>query len=109
MTRPDPPKYGPEEGFEARAVRVRELRYDGDRWSTDARLVAGKRCRYGSQWRGFCGKPAVAVLDRAAESRRARGLHSWYGYCGDPVHLYGRWIEDGEVWCWVFRRIGAPT
>jgi hypothetical protein len=40
-----------------------------------------------------CGKPAAAALHRA----HSHGRTDYY-YCGQ--HLYGRWIQDGQVWAW---------
>lgn len=88
MTRPDPPTYG-------YAGHRWEVRPDELGWTTDAAVVAGRRCRFGSRWRGYCGRPAVAALDRA---RAGLGRRLWYGYCGD--HLYGRWIENDVVVSW---------
>jgi hypothetical protein len=74
------------EGYEVAAVPE-----DPDRW----RIEAGLRCRWleGHPLRG-CGRPSVATLRRGKR---------WYGHCGD--HLYGRWIENGQVMHWVLRAI----
>jgi hypothetical protein len=40
-----------------------------------------------------CGAPAVAEIDRPNGTR-----HVWWAYCA--AHLYGGWIEDGQVWNW---------
>jgi hypothetical protein len=53
----------------------------------------------GDAWcsRGFCDRPAVAVLMRQA-------VGSLFGRrwrcCDLPAHLYGRWVEDGKVYAW---------
>jgi hypothetical protein len=56
------------------------------------RLVAGKRCRYG---RPSCKRPSVA------EMRRGYVSEQWWAYCGR--HLFGRWIENGQVMRWILR------
>ena len=60
------------------------------------RLASGKRCRWGA---GFhmkaCGRPCVAELNRSS----FKGRKNWWAYC--ELHLYGRWIEDGQVLMWI--------
>lgn len=52
----------------------------------------GRQCRYvGHTPRKRCPKPAVASLLRPFGRKAPRPWH----YCED--HLYGRWIEDGQV------------
>jgi hypothetical protein len=65
------------------------------------RLVAGKRCRRQSgAGRAYCRKPAVAEVNRGY--MRSGQMHeNWWAYCAD--HLYGRWVEDGQVWCWILK------
>jgi hypothetical protein len=43
-----------------------------------------------------CGKASAAVLFRG-ESRQP------WGYC--PGHMYGRWVEGGQVMRWVLRAV----
>ena len=77
-------------GHHLEAVPEASLR-SGGRW----RVAAGKRCRgYG---RKACGRPSVAELDRSHIAGRSR----WFAYC--PDHLYGRFIEDGKVMCWILK------
>ncbi len=69
------------------------------------RLVTGEACRSGSSHpagpgrkdRRSCGAPAVAEL------RRGTSRAQWWAYC--PDHMYGRWIEDGQVMNWILRKI----
>ena len=69
---------------------------------TDWRLVEGKRCR-----QPLCPQPSVAELARTATMYRKGGAEQtrWYAYCAD--HLYGRWIEDGQVMHRILREVGA--
>ena len=63
--------------------------------SLEWRLEAGRPCRAGaSAYTTACGQPSVAAMNRGR-----RGREAWWAYCGD--HLYGRWIEDGQVMCWI--------
>lgn len=71
----------PPEGYEYVAVP-----------DTDWRLVNNKNCR-----RPFC------LFRSVAEFRR--GKSGWWAYCAD--HLYGRWIEDGQVMEWRLTRLDA--
>lgn len=60
------------------------------------RLVSGeKRCRF-MEARQACGAPAVVELNRSQHAHR--GDENWWAYC--PDHMYGRWIENGQVWQW---------
>lgn len=93
MIAPPPPDWS-SPGHEWRVVP------EGRDWTTDPAIIADRRCRFGSRWRGYCRRPAVAALDRA---RPTLGRHLWYGYCAD--HVYGRWIEDGVVVGWRLRPI----
>jgi hypothetical protein len=77
---------------------------------SDWRLDEG-RCRRavskteGSRSTGPCRKPAVAALNRGRHNpHTGKRSDSWWRYCAD--HLYGRWIEDGQVMRWVLR--GVP-
>lgn len=61
-------------------------------WEVDE---VGRPCR-----RAFGrGTPACGKLSAAVLRRGERG-QPW-GYC--PAHMYGRWIEGGQVMCWVLR------
>jgi hypothetical protein len=65
------------------------------------RIVTGKKCRRTE--RGTrCGQPSVAELDRGAATWPGRKReHDYWAYC--PSHLYGCFVEDGQVWRWVLR------
>lgn len=88
MARPEPPYEAPE-GWSWAAQPAQN-------W----RLVTNRRCRrlLGGPRRG-CGVPAVAELDRGY-TRPA-----WWAYCAE--HMYGRWIEDGQVMRWQLVLDGA--
>jgi hypothetical protein len=87
------------EGFHLVAVREATLG-SGLPW----RLEADSRCRAGAgpragasgsgSGRPGCGKPSAAAINRGT-------LHHprWFAYC--PAHMYGRWIEAGQVMCWI--------
>ena len=64
-------------------------RWAGPHWQLDS----GHRCRYARQGREVCGKPSVAALLRGFKRPR------WWAYC--PVHMYGKWAEDGQVMQWI--------
>jgi len=64
------------------------------------RLVTGKRCRMRGGSKPACAQPSVAELDRSAW-RRGEHRSNWWAYC--PDHLYGRFIEDGRVMCWILK------
>lgn len=62
----------------------------------DWRLEVGGTCR-----RPRCGQPAIAALNRGWVSYRTRPPRrrdSWWAYCAE--HLYGHWIEDGQIMHW---------
>jgi len=93
--RPDPPDKAP----------------DGYHWEAPAEdpliwrlLLAGtaKRCRMQKGRHEHCGKPAVAEMNRKRHAPlawdRYRLVDRWWAYCGE--HLYGRWIEDGQILYW---------
>lgn len=64
-----------------------------------------KRCRRMTR-RERCPNQAVAELNRERRLWRMRGSvtrPAWWAYCSE--HLYGRWIEDGQVMTWVLRPI----
>lgn len=59
----------------------------------------GRACRAGAGRAGpGCGQPAVACLNRGISTRTWGRRNSWWGYCAE--HMYGRWIEDGQVMEW---------
>lgn len=66
------------------------------------RLVAGKRCRMSGSGipGGRCPHPAVAELNRGALRGNERPPN-WWAYCAS--HLYGRFIEDGQVMCLILK------
>jgi hypothetical protein len=71
------------------------------RWTTE-QPGFGVRCRQTvGPGQAQCHRSPVAWLNRGVF--RAQ----WWAYC--KQHLYGRWIEDGQVYCWRLRKIdGAP-
>lgn len=90
MARPEPPYEAPE-GWSLVA-----------RPAPDWRPVTGRRCRrlLGGAPRRGCGAPSVAEMRRAGYPRP-----TWWAYC--PEHLYGQWIEDGQVMRWQMVQDGA--
>lgn len=89
MNRPEPSWTAPE-GFH------HEPRVD-NQW----RLTTGKRCRSGSsRYVKACGAPAVAEFNRGRSDKRLHArTDSWWAYCAE--HMFGRWVEDGRVMCWI--------
>jgi hypothetical protein len=80
------------EGYHLTAVPVSSLESSGE-W----RLVTGKRCRASAgMHRKACGQPSAVELNRGTTHRPA-----WFAYCSDPAHMYGKWVEDGQVMCWI--------
>ena len=80
------------DGFEY-AARVADKR-----WTTRRPgLYVADRCRFQVGRRG-CGEPAKAWLHRGMTG-------ALWAYCAD--HLYGRWIENGQVMEWHV--IETPT
>ncbi len=93
--RPDPKLAWPvtPEGHEVVAVPA------GEDW----RLVTGKRCRSGAGYHHrACGQPSVAELNRSTIARPR-----WFAYCGK--HLYGRWIENGQIMHWILRKMESTS
>ena len=84
-----------------------EPEWDGFEWAAAPnpgwRLTTGKRCRWMMPGRRSCKQPSVAAINRAMPGHR----QNWWGYCGE--HLYGNWIEDGQVMHWTLRKIGAQS
>lgn len=68
------------------------------------RTANGRTCRWmeGRPLR-VCGRPAVAELKRSEKM----GAGNWWAYC--EQHLYGRWIEAGQIMQWVLRPIGDES
>jgi hypothetical protein len=52
--------------------------------------------RYRCRGHVRCPNSPVAALDRGRDAVR------WWFYC--PKHMYGRWIEDGQVAHWIARK-----
>lgn len=97
--RAHPTPYSPApEGHEWVAVPDQTWRLV-DEHQTTAASPTGKRCRLMLTGHTYCRQPAVAELKRG--TRRPR----WWAYC--PEHMYGRWIENGQVMHWVLREV--PT
>lgn len=103
-----PPPFRARDGFEWQASPDNAL---AGEW----RLIepyASKRCRrletVGSRESGFerirCSNPAVAELNRERRTWAQSGSvtrPAWWAYCAD--HMYGRWIENGQVYEWRLR------
>ncbi len=66
---------------------------------TGWRLDQGRRCRFTVRGHRQCGADSVAAFNRGRHSRTHGRVDSWWAYCAD--HLYGRWIEDGNVMHWI--------
>jgi len=66
-------------------------------------------CRAGAGPRlPACGRPSVAALHHHVE-RGSAGTGSqdlWWAYCEN--HLYGHWIDDGQVYVWMLRPVPTP-
>jgi hypothetical protein len=83
--------------------------------SDDWRVEDGTaRCRHASGGRrkgasGTCGKPAVLALRRIPSRPGVYGrvVPQWWRYCAE--HSYGRWVEDGQVMCWVLRETESAS
>lgn len=93
--RPEPPTYQPAEGYVWTVVPDEGLRW---RVVTDLPTSRMMGCR-GSlgPGLGYCHRNSVARMDRGRSGRER-----WFFYCAD--HLYGRWIEDGQVMSWAARK-----
>lgn len=85
--RPDPP-YVLDPGGRWEAVPA-------PRW----RVEEGRRCR-GEAAPGVtaCGQPSVAAYDRGRRLSGGGYGENWWAYC--PKHMFGRWVEDGQVMDW---------
>jgi hypothetical protein len=98
MHSPPVPEQAPD-GYHWEAVPDTALRW---RVIEGMAPIVSKRCRFG---RPSCKGPAVAELNRGATVRRGEYIRdNWWAYC--ERHLYGRWIEGGEVMTWVARQDG---
>ena len=71
--------------------------------SEDWRVEAGRSCRRGLGRHRYCGRPAVAAKNRGRMTHRGM-VDAWWAYC--LSHLYGNWIENGQVWHWILREKG---
>jgi hypothetical protein len=91
VMRPAKPDREPPEGCEFVAAK------EGPDWEAVNSVSHGCRWMEGGK---SCGTtPTVARLDRA----HSGSLPRWFYYCSE--HLYGRWIEDGQVMSWIVREI----
>jgi hypothetical protein len=90
--RPAPPDYPPRDGYAWTVV------VDEDWRLATADEAAIRKCR-GSTWHP-CPNPPAAALSRGFAGRRR-----WWFYCAE--HMYGRWIEDGQVVMWSARPVPA--
>lgn len=75
-----------------------------DRWQ----LVTGKRCRRAVTGRRACRAPSVAELNRK-RNLAGKAYDSLWPYCLPHFFEYAWWIEQGQVWSWALREIGAPS
>jgi hypothetical protein len=67
------------------------------------RLTAGKRCRWGAGCHTrACGRPCAAEVNRGAHVR-GKFVSRWWAYC--ERHMYGRWIEDGQILMWALAKV----
>lgn len=96
----------PDTGSPAPEGFVWTSRAEGDDW----RIEHGKQCRMlDGHPRRRCPKLTVAALNRGRITwRQGRDckVDSWWAYCAD--HLYGRWIEDGQVMHWILAASDDP-
>ena len=93
MARPVPPEPLHGYHYEASAEPERTLEW---------RLASGKPCRSG---RPSCKRPCVAELNRGVHFPGRVRRDRWWAYC--ERHLYGRWIEDGQIMHWVLVEDGS--
>jgi hypothetical protein len=88
-------------------LNPKELAREGRDVPEDCELVAvpdedweinrSRACRFGGN--KPCGRVSAAVLLRGTRYKQR------WGYC--PDHMFGRWIEDGQVWRWILREKAA--
>jgi hypothetical protein len=101
-TQPDrpPPPYDPPAGYRWEAGTSDQDCLD---WRVGRPGVESRRCRQTGVWTGrrVCGRPAVAELKR----NHGSGTR-WWAYC--ERHLYGRWIEDGQILYWRLTETEVP-
>jgi hypothetical protein len=63
---------------------------------TGWRIDPGRKCR-----RRGCGKPSVASRVRGFKQKQR------WAYC--ESHMYGRWIEDGQVMHWILQEVTSDA
>lgn len=72
---------------------------EGPTW----RLQPGRPCRrWLAQPKRVCRAPSAAEINRGAYTNRGR-VPRWWAYC--PDHLYGRWVEDGQLMVWTLEDV----
>lgn len=84
--RPAPPDWKPPAGREWAAV-------PDEQWRVATPEDAVRTCRY-----RLCRGTPVAALNRGMWTSHHGKVDSWWLYCDQ--HLYGRWVEDGQVMAW---------
>lgn len=100
LIRPEPP---PSDYPDLAWVAVAE----GSDWRL---ATSGRQCSlvHGSPLRVRCPNLAAAELNRPTRTRYrawdAPPVSRWWAYC--PEHMYGRWVEDGQVMHWILRPVG---
>lgn len=63
------------------------------------RIDEGRPCRFTvGPGHARCRASSAVALNRHRWMRN-RLVDSWWAYCGD--HMYGRWVEDGQVMHWI--------
>lgn len=77
-----------------------EIWHEGPEWEV---LPDGHTYRCRSQ---HCPNPAVARLNRT-KRWSARQTPNWWAYCHE--HMYGRWIEAGQVVSWRVKHDLVPA
>jgi hypothetical protein len=76
-------------------------------------VVTGGSCRARLGWRHedrkrravTCPEDAVAALNRPYRRRDGMWVDCLWRYC--PAHMYGKWIEGGEVLGWRLEKSAA--
>jgi hypothetical protein len=82
---------------------VQVPRQEGSDW----RLETNRQCRQMEGHHHRCPNQAVAALNRGRRRHGKGSADSWWAYCAD--HLFGRWIEDGRVMCWILVPAETPA
>ena len=98
MTRPPHPTWGPADGYEWVARPDEE-------WCLATPDEADvRKCRHSTAHP--CPNKPVAAMNRGVRINEPPYVADrlWF-YCAD--HMYGRWIEDGEVMGWTTRKVVA--